>query len=182
MPIGSKEASDALRDIQHAERESAVAYGYQKASPHLFLWGVIWVIGYLATYFRPNVWTWPVLVVAGCAGTAWIASRSSSRSASGLRWRYAATFVALYFFFFSFFVIYPPKSNLQAGALFPLLVSISYVLRGIWTSTYRMIVLGVAVGALNLAGYVWFAHDYLLWMAGLGGGALILGGFWLRQV
>ena len=185
MTIRPEEALNTLHDINRAEQNSAAAYQYQKKAPHLFLWGLIWVVAYGATYVHPSVWTWPVLIVVGCAGSAWMGFRSrcsSGRAASRWGWRYGATFVALYFFFFSFFRIFSPISNPQYGALFPLLVALWYALMGIWTSAYRMAVLGVVVGALSMGAYVWLSQYYLLWMAGVGGGALILGGFWLRKV
>ena len=33
---------------------------------------------------------------------------------------------------------------------------------------------------LTVGGYFWLAPYFMLWMAGVGGGALILGGLWLR--
>ncbi|HVB86508.1 MAG TPA: hypothetical protein VNK23_07585 [Candidatus Dormibacteraeota bacterium] len=46
----------------------------------------------------------------------------------------------------------------------------------------RMAILGFAVGALTAGGYFSLPQYFLLWMAGVGGGALILGGLWLRKV
>lgn len=49
MPIHPQEAATALREITATEQQSHKAYHYQQASPHLILWGVIWVIGYAVT-------------------------------------------------------------------------------------------------------------------------------------
>jgi DNA-binding MarR family transcriptional regulator len=70
---------------------------------------------------------------------------------------------------------------LQAGAVFPLLVALWYALLGIWRRGMRMALLGLVLGLLTVAGYFWLAQYFLLWMAVVGGGALILGGFWLRR-
>lgn len=52
--IQPQDAANALKEIANAEKHSGQAYHYQKASPHLFLWGVIWVIGYAVTYANPR--------------------------------------------------------------------------------------------------------------------------------
>ena len=76
----------------------------------------------------------------------------------------------------------PPSSGLQVAAFFPLLIALWYVLQGIWARSARIGVLGLALGVLAVAGYLWLGAYFLLWMAGAGGGALILGGFWMRGV
>lgn len=184
MSIPPQEAVDALHDIEHTERHSAAAYGYQKSSPHLFLWGVIWIIGYAVAYARP-AWHlfWPVLAVIGIFGSFFIGRRTSRASSQArLGWRFAATFIAAFLFIAALFAILPPQSSLQIDAFFPLLLAICYVLMGIWTRAARIALLGLALGLLTVGGYFWLQQYFLLWMAGFGGGALILGGFWLRRV
>jgi hypothetical protein len=46
----------------------------------------------------------------------------------------------------------------------------------------RFLYAGIALGALTLIGWFWLPHYFLPWMAAVGGGALILTGFWLRKV
>ncbi len=75
----------------------------------------------------------------------------------------------------------PLKTDAQFGAFFPILVGLYYALIGIWTRGVRMIVLSVALGVLTLFGFFHIQHDFELWMAGVGGGGLILGGLWLRS-
>lgn len=184
MSIPPQEASEALRNVEHTQRHSAAAYGYQKASPHLLLWGVFWIVGYAGAYARPEWYLlWPALVVIGILGSffiGWRTSRAGSQAVFG--WRYAATFIAVFLFIVALFAILPPRSSVQLDAFFPLLVAIAYALIGIWTRATRMALLGLALGLLTVGGYFWLQHYFLLWMAIVGGGALILGGFWLRRV
>jgi hypothetical protein len=184
MPIQPNEAAETLRDIEHAERHSASAFRYQKASPHLFLWGVIWVIGYAFTYFRPKIWLiWVPLLAIGMVGSFWIERGvSPERSQAYAGWRYVATLVALFLFITALFAILPPPSSAQAASLIPLLIALCYVLLGLWTRATRIALLGFALGALTVGGFFWLPQYFPLWMAGVGGGALILGGFWLRRV
>lgn len=38
------------------------------------------------------------------------------------------------------------------------------------------------MAALTLGGWLWLLEIFVLWMAFVGGGSLILTGFWLRKV
>jgi hypothetical protein len=183
MPLSSNEAAETLRDISKTERRSANAYGYGSASPHLILWGLIWAVGYGAIYLRPQ-WgaVWLPLIVVGSLGSFWIGWRSKPVTASNADWRFGATFVAVVLFISALFAVLPPHTDKQAGAFFPILVALFYALIGIWTNGYRMIVLGLAVGALTLFGFFELPAQFSLWMAGVGGGGLVLGGIWLRSV
>jgi hypothetical protein len=183
MPITNVEAQEALRDITRTSRASATTYGYQHASPHLFIWGVVWILGYGLSYLRPQFGaTWPVLVLAGTAASFWIGWKSRPRESKGYDWRYAATALAAFVFIAAIFAIMPPRTDAQAGAFFPILIALLYSLVGIWTRGARMLVAGIAVAALTLGGYFLLPQYFTLWMAVIGGGALILGGIWLRSV
>ena len=52
---------------------------------------------------------------------------------------------------------------------------------GLWTRGWRMLPLGLALIALTTLGYFMLPNHFLYWMAGVGGGGLILGGLWLRS-
>lgn len=185
MSIPPQEAADALRDIQQAQRQSVVAYRYQRFSPHLFLWGVIWIVGYAAEYVQPSATVvWFLLVLVGIIGSFWIGFRAEPKrsDASKAGWQYGTTALAIFLFICALFAILPPRSEAQIGAFFPILVALFYALIGIWTSAARITVLAFTLAALTVAGYFWLPQYFLLWMAMVGGGALILGGVWLRRV
>jgi hypothetical protein len=44
-----------------------------------------------------------------------------------------------------------------------------------------MLMTGIVLAVLTVIGYFWLPGLFLLWMAALGGGALILGGIWFRS-
>ncbi len=180
MSLSPSEANDALRDIRKTEQASSTTYGYRIASPHLILWGVIWMIGYGATWLKPQWWVvWPVLGVAGMAANFWI-GRASRAVRSGFDWRYAATALMVFLFIAAVFAILPPANGLQIGAFVPILVALFYGLIGVWGHSPRMLATGIAIGALTLGGYFWLQPLFLPWMAVVGGGGLVLGGIWLR--
>jgi hypothetical protein len=183
MPLSQNEAADALRDISQTERRSAKAYGYHMMSPHLFLWGAIWLAEYAGFYFNPQLsWLFSALSLAGVAGSFLIAWWMKRGRTNDYSWRYGATLVAAFFFVTAFFTIFHPSSDKQVGAFFPLLVALLYVLMGIWGSAFRMGVTGAALGVITLVGYFYFPATFMLWMGLAGGGALMLGGLWMRSV
>jgi hypothetical protein len=183
MPLSPAEAQDALRDISRAEHSSATLYRYRHAAPHLILWGVIWAVGYGASYARPQ-WGvfWPVLALIGTIASFWIGWKSKPQKAAGYDWRFAATWLAIFLFIAAVFAVMPPRNVAELSAFFPLLVALFYGLIGIWIRGTRLIIAGAAVAALTIIGFFLLPQIFLLWLAVVGGGALILGGFWLRSV
>ena len=183
MPISQAEAQDALRDIQRTGRASATSYGYRHGAPHLFIWGVVWILGYGLTWLRPQYGaTWPVLIVAGSIASFWVGWKYRAAKAKVYDWRYAETALAAFVFIVAIFAVMPPRTGVQAGAFFPILIALLYSLVGIWTRGGRMLVTGIVLAALTLGGYFLLRQYFIPWMAVVGGGGLILGGFWLRSV
>jgi len=74
-----------------------------------------------------------------------------------------------------------PVNARQVAAFIPLLVAVTYVLRGIW-SGIRYVGLGIAVSAFTLLGFFLVKDHFFLWMAVVGGGSLILASIWFRRV
>lgn len=184
MTLSPDDATNALRDIESAERRSANAYGYGRAAPHLFLWGIIWAVGYGASWWRPDWSTlWPALAGVGCLGSFVIGYAMAPKGKLARRdFRASLTFLVVFAFVGAQIVIFNPLREIQAAAYFPILVALFYALIGIWTRGTRMLVLGILVAVLTLSGYFWLPQYFLLWMAAVGGGGLILGGVWLRRV
>jgi hypothetical protein len=183
MPITHAEAQEALRDISRTGHASATTYGYRHASPHLIVWGIIWALGYGICWFRPQCGiVWPALVLIGIAASTYIGWQSKPAGAREYDWRYASTALAVFAFIAAQFAVMPPRTDAQVSAFFPILVALFYAIVGIWTRGARMLVAGVVVAALTLAGYFLLPQYFALWMAVVGGGALILGGIWLRSV
>ncbi len=181
MSLTPNEAADALRDIEQTGRRSSTAYGYQMAAPHFILWGVIWVVGYGVSAIKME-WSivWPALSLLGTIGSFWLGWRSKP-AGQKFDGRYLATFVAVFAFIACLFAVMPPRKPEQIGAFFPILVALYYSLIGIWTRGVRILALGIAVAVLTIGGYFFLPAHFLLLMAGVGGGGLILGGFWLRS-
>ena len=58
MAISRTEAAEALSEIERAAGRTQVLRGYRISGPILMLWGVIWIIGYVATGLSPARWGW----------------------------------------------------------------------------------------------------------------------------
>jgi hypothetical protein len=178
MALSPQDAAAALRDIKRAEARSATLDDYQRAAPHFLIWGVLWAVGYSLSNFYPRHMgaIWAVIVPIGIA--AGFAAMRGGRS--GLGWRYGAAVAAVFVFFCSVFVVMWPVGDRQIAAFIPLFVALAYVLRGIW-SGLRYVAAGALVAALTLAGFFLLEGNFFLWMAGVGGGSLMLAGLWLRR-
>jgi hypothetical protein len=67
------------------------------------------------------------------------------------------------------------------NAYISLVVGLVYVGAGT-VAGWRWVAVGGAVVALTLVGHLLLHDYYFAWMAVVGGGALILGGLWLRKL
>ena len=188
MTLTPDEAADTLRDIAATERHSHRLYGYRQASPHLIQWGVLWMVGYGLTTVWPRLGRpiWATLVAIGLVAGFAIVLRSHSRVAgrTGTRpriyWRFPAIAVTGLLFVFASVAVMSPVSPRQISAFIPLVVAAGYALMGFW-SGLRFTIAGGALAMLTLAGFFLLPMHFGLWMAAVGGGALVLGGLWLRS-
>jgi len=178
MVLSREQAAEALRAIEETGDRSRELRSYSRRAPHLILWGAIWAAGYALSDFFPQwAWTiWAIAIPAGLVAGAVI----DRRARSAARWRYAAVALAIAAFCFATFSIMAPVGGRQVAAFIPLVVATGYVLVGIWTGS-RLIVSGIAVAALTLGGYFLLPAHFLLWMAIVGGGALVSAGVWLGR-
>jgi hypothetical protein len=184
MPLSPADASAALSDVAAAEARSRAFRGYQSASPHLIIWGAAWAFAYAVSDLAPH-WTNPTWlgVVALATGGDILAARADrqrrARDTGGAG--FAGLFGIFFVFIASTMAIMQPKGTGQVGAFIPLVVAASYAVIGLMDRP-RMLVLGGTLAALTLFGFFALPAHFLLWMAVVGGGSLILGGLWLRQV
>jgi hypothetical protein len=182
--LNPAQAAQALKEAGAAERRSAEAYRYQRFSPYLLLWGVIWIAGYSGSdlWARSSGRIWLGLVALALLASIAIArSFADGRADPQVRWRTAAFFVVVWAFLMATYAIMRPVTPLQYGAFLPLLVAFAYVVLGLWGGR-RLVITGVLVGALTLGGFFYLPQHFLLWEGFVGGGGLILAGLWFRRV
>ncbi|GAK32193.1 hypothetical protein JCM17846_03220 [Iodidimonas nitroreducens] len=182
--ISRAEADQTLKDIAGTMERTHLGLGYRATAPHLLLWGIIWFVGYsLNALISGPQWHWLPLLIIGIPASGWLGARSLRglhTSAQKGVLNYALSSLVGFVFFFILFALLPPLDPRQMGSLFPLIVAAIYAITGIWSGKSRLAFVGVAVALLViLAAFILPAHFNLI-MAVAGGGALVLGGLWMR--
>ena len=184
MTIDSKQASEALSDIDDMVRRVRQSRIYDIASLFMILWGVLVFAGNIATWLWPREgnYVWMSVNVVGLAGMFAISAFSQSRT--GVRSFDVRILVAYVLFFaFGYFCStmlghFTPR---QQGTFWPIYFMLFYSLAGLWFG-YAFIAIGIGITVLTLIGYYYVGAAFLLWMAFVNGGGLILGGLWMRRI
>jgi hypothetical protein len=123
---------------------------------------------------------WLVLVPLGVITGFFLVPRAAAKRQQ-MDWRYFGLAPILFAFIAGTYAVMSPVSGEQQAAFIPLLVGAIYAGMGLWLGV-RFIIAGAVVTALTLGGYFWLHEHFQLWMAFVGGGALILAGLWFRRV
>jgi hypothetical protein len=184
--ISTEQAAQALKEASATERRSAEAYSYSQSAPYCFVWGVVWLLGYGAEGLFPldhpawmwMGWWWMAISMIGAAISIVIGSRQNARR-PGHSWRIGTLFGIMWLFSFFLFRLWHPTPA-EIGAYFPLLFAAIYTAVGLWMGL-RFILVGVFVGAMTLIAYFYLREYFFQLMALVGGGSLLLTGFWMRK-
>lgn len=185
MSVSPGQAAAALDDIDRTERRTRNAKGYAIASPHLILWGLVWMAGYSAcAMLAPERWgfAWLPLVIIGSLGSSWLGSRAKRSAGRGGQWGRSVLMGASIFVFIACtYYVLQPRSPL-AYLVFPALITgLAYSLSGAAAGMMRFVWIGGAIVAATMAGYVLVPQWTAVVVAVAAGGGLVLGGLWLRQ-
>jgi len=189
MTITKEDANQALGEIEGARGRlrEAIAYGY--AWPYFVLWGLAWMIGDIGTEVAPprlDGWIWPVTSITFTAASLVFAFIQQRRSPYAVAkrggWRSMASTGNIMLFLVTLMFVIQPLDAKRAHSIFGLFFGFAYILQGVWFG-WRLVVLGVLLVALTLFAFyalpLW--GGYLAFMGVGGGGALVLGGLWLRK-
>ena len=192
MNVTRDEAARALEEIGAAGGKMRRLSLYADLAPMLMLWGVLWFIANLVTQFRPELSNraWLAVMVVGFPATLWGTVRHARRTGARIRQaggdpkalggRMALLGVTFWGFFGSLYAITQPVNPRQENAFISLFVAFAYTLGGIWGG-WRLIAIGAITALAVLFGYFALTEYFYLWMAVVGGGALLAGGLWLRK-
>lgn len=191
MTISPEQAAAALRDIDDTSARSRRLSAYAQGSPYFFLWGIIWIVGYLATALAPGAanTAWLFLWAAGIAGGVLIARRrarlagwDAEEAASRKRFsrRLLTSWLVLIVFWMATYAILQPHAVNQFSAFPALLMGAVYAFVGvIWLPRYLPV--GLIVMAATVFGYFYLVPWFAYWLALVGGAGLLLTGVWLRK-
>ena len=182
--IDSKQAADALSDINNVVRRVRQSLIYDLASQIMIMWGVLVFAGNVATFLWPRYggYIWIGVDVLGALGTAVLSALGNRRT--GVR-TFDLRMLAAFLLFFAFGIFcsgvlghFGPR---QMGAFWPIYFMLFYILAGLWFGR-AFVAIGLGITALTLIGYFFVAGAaFRLWLAAVNGGGLILGGFWMRR-
>jgi hypothetical protein len=186
MSITKDDASHALGEIDAAAGRATQFKTYARIAPFLMIWGAVWMVCDLLTQFAPQ-WglVWPIGVCAGtlasiALGVLLLRQRATPAERAN-SWRHTVSWFLVIGFVVALFQVIPLTSSREVHSVFGLVFGFIYLGLGLWTG-WRMAALGLALIALTLIGFYAIGQWYWLYMGLVGGGALFLGGLWLRRV
>jgi len=147
----------------------------------------VWLLGYGAEALIPRAhpawawlgWWWMGLSLAGAVASI-VVGHSQNVRRPGRSWRISMLFMIIWIFTLALFAVLHPGSDLQVGAYFPLLFAAIYAAIGLWMGL-RYILVGIFMAASTLGAFFFLREYFFHWMALVGGGSLLLTGFWMRR-
>lgn len=187
MTMNPQDAAAALSEVEQTQWRSARSLGYRIASSHMILWGGIWALGYGLMAALPTEAWWKIWLpadVVGVAASMWIGLQRNrgGRNPAAARdtWRSLALSVFAGLFLGAVYFLFQPRT-VEVYLVFP-----AVVLGGLYTciGLFRMprfLAIGIWIFAAATIGHLWLQPLLIAWLAGSVGGAMILGGLWLRR-
>jgi hypothetical protein len=183
--IGPEEAAQALNDIKQIVQRVRQSRIYDLASLIMIAAGVLVLAGNVATFLTPrhSPYIWITVNVLSVASAAALATMGGKQS--GVRtfdFRVLAAFLMFYAFGILCSGVLGHFGPRELGAFWPIYFMLFYCLAGLWFGR-AFIAMGLSIIALTLIGYFFVAGGaFLLWMAAVNGGGLILSGLWMRRI
>ncbi|WP_394777583.1 hypothetical protein [Undibacterium sp.] len=189
--ITQQQARDMLDEVARTQQRSRHYLGYWRYGIYAQMWGVLWIVAHLGSFFRPQQMgmIWTVCDIIGITGSVALHLRGarnnndSNESSDGEggnndHRRLWAMLIILVFGMLASMLIGPKPRAIEV--FWTCLVMTGYMVGGLWAGL-RWTVLGAAVCVICLVSSILLAPWYDLVMAFAGGGGLLLGGTWLRR-
>jgi hypothetical protein len=183
--IGPKEAAQALNDIEQIVQRVRQSRIYDLASQIMIATGVLVVAGNVANFLSPRhaSYIWITVNVLSFASAAALITMGS-RTIGGQTFDFRVT--AAYLIFYGFGILntavlghFGPR---ELGAFWPIYFMLFYCIAGLWFGR-AFIAIGLAIIVLTLVDYFFVEGDaFLLWLAAVNGGGLIISGLWMRRI
>jgi hypothetical protein len=186
MKISPSEAESSLAFIREAENQMNRAVSASGGAYQMVIWGVVMLIGYTLNQFADRL---PVALVAG----PWIVMSTlgnilsvmvSVRRARKFHNPYGARLGFLFVVFILFGVVgaffVHPSDPREINLLVYLLTMLWMAAMGLWVDL-RLLWISLVFTTLMLFGYLALPDYFFLWLAIVGGGALIGSGLLLLR-
>jgi hypothetical protein len=181
--IDSREAQAALDDIQDMVARVRQSRTYDIASQIMIVAGVMVLAGNIATYVAPRYayYIWPGINALNVIAVAVISVLSYRRT--GVRafdFRVFAAFLLFYGFGILCVSVLGHFGWRELSVFWPVYFMLFYCLAGLWFGR-AFLTIGLSITALTLIGYFFIGGGmFLLWMAIVNGGGLVVSGLWMR--
>ena len=183
--IDVKEAAQALNDIELIVQRVRQSRTYEIASQMMILWGVLVFLGNIATLLAPRHagYIWIGVNTVGALGAIAISMfRFPGAAGKGFDARMAVAFLLFFAFGLLCSKVFGHFGPREMGAFWPIFFMLFYCIAGLWVGG-AFVVIGLGITLLTLIGYFFITGGaFLLWMAAINGGGLILGGLWMRRI
>lgn len=150
------------------------------------MWGAIWITGYLATFWWERTgtawlqWTWPTLLAVATVGHAFLGRGLPRLPPTTLGKRLLRMNLMLAAAFVVLPVTLGGISGVQMGSYAPFALGIVYVANGMFVGT-ELVAIGAWLLIAATAGPFLPEEARWLWMAGAGGGSLLVTGVLLHR-
>jgi hypothetical protein len=182
--IDPKDAARALSDIEQIVERVRRSRTYHIASLMMLLWGVLVLAGNIATFAWPRYggYIWIGINAVGAAGSVAVSVfRFPGAGGRGFDFRLAMAFLLFFAFGLLCSTVLGHFGPREMGAFWPIYFMLIYCVAGLWFGP-AFIAIGLGITVLTLIGYFFVTGAaFLLWMAAVNGGGLILGGLWMRR-
>jgi hypothetical protein len=181
--IDSREAQAALADINDIVVRVRQSRIYDIASQIMIVAGLLVLCGNIASFVTPHqsAYIWISINVLNVAAGAVIGVFSYRRT--GMRtfdYRVLVAFLLFYGFGILCISVLGHFGWREMSVFWPIYFMLFYCLGGLWFG-HAFLAIGLSITALTLIGYFFIGGlMFLLWMAAVNGGGLILSGFWMR--
>jgi len=182
--FGPKEAAQALNDIEDIVQRVRQSRTYDIASQIMIAAGVLVLAGNVANYVAPSysALIWITVNVLNVAIVAALSTMDSRQSGGWFDLRVLAAFLMFYGFGLLCSGVLGHFGPRELGAFWPIYFMLFYCIAGLWFG-HAFIAMGLCIIALTLIGYFFVeGAAFLLWMAAVNGGGLILSGLWMRRI
>jgi hypothetical protein len=172
--MDEEQAFQGLNDVAKARQKTAELRSYRGMGSIVSAWGIVWLVGFGAQATFPSIA--PLVWAAGWLGAlAWTFTRQPKPH--DLR---ALATLSVVVGTIILILMVTRADPTTAAMIFGLALSAAYAILGIWLGK-RFLLLATLVLVSACLGW-WFVPQFLFLALALGGGgALILGGVWLRQ-
>ena len=172
--MDKQSALESLNDVAMARLKTAELRNYRGMGSIVSVWGLVWFLGFGAQAILPTAspWVWGVGWLGALAWT-------FTKPAKLHDFRALATWSVVTACLILILVVTRADQN-TAAMIFALALAASYAILGIWLGNRFLALAAIVLGSAS-CGWWLLPHLLNLILALGGGGALILGGIWLRR-